>query len=244
MKEVVREDFHGCFGIFTYLVGVHTGLPIGVAATAALLQLPYFAALSMPMACLAASLFGLGRLQVILWYRFCCPYCYLSTFGIFIPYWQFIGFNGTLHLQADMETVAIFSAGVSLWRMLVSPLCLGFVAVLLKLVCHECLIPYGSSEYETHHCLLFMLLYEPLWFFAQKHTSHKLSNCTFNLLIIRHILQNGTDCERCVIELIDNFHGMGSHCRARRMVDMALTTHIQGLRQNNDLVYPEYGVKV
>jgi lipopolysaccharide export LptBFGC system permease protein LptF len=126
MKEVVREDFHGCFGIFTYLVGVHTGLPIAVAATAALLQLPYFAVLSMPMACLAASLFGLGR------------------------------------LQADMETVAIFSAGVSLWRMLVSPLCLGFVAVLLKLVCHECLIPYGSSQYETHHCLLFMLLYEPL----------------------------------------------------------------------------------
>jgi hypothetical protein len=76
MKEVVREDFHGCFGIFTYLVGVHTGLPIAVAATAALLQLPYFAALSMPMACLAASLFGLGRLQVILGYRFCCPYCY------------------------------------------------------------------------------------------------------------------------------------------------------------------------
>ncbi|CAM6010097.1 unnamed protein product [Sphagnum balticum] len=119
---------------------VVSGLPIAVAATAALLQLPYFAALSMPMACLAASLFGLGR------------------------------------LQADMETVAIFSAGVSLWRMLVSPLCLGFVAVLLKLVCHECLIPYGSSQ-------------------------------------------------------------------ARRMVDMALTTHMQGLRQNNDLVYPEYGVK-
>jgi hypothetical protein len=55
---------------------VVSGLPIAVAATAALLQLPYFAALSMPMACLAASLFGLGRLQVILGYRFCCPYCY------------------------------------------------------------------------------------------------------------------------------------------------------------------------
>ncbi|KAG0563676.1 hypothetical protein KC19_8G050300 [Ceratodon purpureus] len=115
-----------------------SGLPLRVACGAAMLQLPYFAAASMPMACLAASLFGLGR------------------------------------LQSDMESVALFAAGVPLWRMLLSPVCLCFVGVILKLTCHNCLIPYGSSQ-------------------------------------------------------------------ARKMVETALTTHMQGLRQTEDLIYQEYG---
>lgn len=50
-----------------WVMRFHLGLPLRVAGAAAVLQMPYFAAVSLPMACLAASLFGLGRLQVITW---------------------------------------------------------------------------------------------------------------------------------------------------------------------------------
>lgn len=52
--------------------------------------------------------------------------------------------------QSDMESVALFAAGVPLWRMLVTPVCLCLVGAVLKLAGHNYLVPYGSSQYDTN----------------------------------------------------------------------------------------------
>jgi lipopolysaccharide export LptBFGC system permease protein LptF len=67
-----------------------------------------------------------------------------------------------------METVALFAAGVPVWRMLVTPLCLCLVGASLKLACHNCVVPYGSSQYDT----TFLATCSSCWFLVASSSCH------------------------------------------------------------------------